>query len=130
MDGPDLSDPRLADLCSAALDVLSRPVVIGDQTKILFVNAAAARSLRATSASELIGLALNEILHPDIHDTAAMRRQLITESRHVFSKLPVKLVGRDGSTISAVADAHPIEFDGETAIVFFYGPTCVVEDAS
>jgi PAS domain S-box-containing protein len=130
MDGPVLDGPRLADLCSAALDVLPRPLVIGDQTKILFANAAAARTLRATSASELIGLSLNEILHPDLHATAALRRQLIAESRHVFSKLPVKLVGRDGSTISAMTDAHPIEVDGDTAIVFIYGPACVVETVS
>ena len=130
MDGPDLNGPRLADLCSAALDLLARPVVIGDQTKILFVNAAAVRTLRATSASELIGLSLNEVLHPDLHATAAIRRQLVAESRQVLSKLPVKLVGRDGSTISTVTDAHPIEFGGDTAIVFIYGPTCVVESVS
>ena len=39
----------------------------------------------------------------------------------------MKLVGRDGSTISTMTDAHPIEVDGDTAIVFIYGPTCVVE---
>ncbi len=69
----------------------SRPRASSVPDEILFANVAAARALRAASAAELIGLSLNEILHPDLHATAAIRRQLIAESRHVLSKLPVKL---------------------------------------
>ena len=118
---PVINSEQLAGLCAAALETLPRPIVVSNHETILFANAAAARQLGAKTASEIIGLPISELLHPDCHDTAAVRRQLLAESGQELHGLPSKVVGRDGSTISTVTDAHPIEFDGEVAFVYTGG---------
>jgi PAS domain S-box-containing protein len=118
---PAVNSDQLTGLCAAALEAIPRPVVVSDHETILFANAAAARQLGAKTSAELIGLSISELLHPDCHDTAAERRRLLEESGHELHGLPSKVVGRDGSIISTVTDAHSIEFGGEVAFIYTGG---------
>jgi PAS domain-containing protein len=118
MYGTAIDTDQLAGLCGVGLDALSRPVLICDRETILFANVAAARFLRAGSADELIGLRLDDVVHPDMHTPGAIRRTLLTESRQQLLGLPAKVYARDGSIITALTDARPIEFEGHVAVVY------------
>ncbi len=117
-----IDSDQLAGVCGVAIEMLSRPVMICDRETILFANTAAARFLAATSADELIGLPLDEVVHPDMHTPDAMRRRLLTESRQQLLGLPAKLYARDGSIVTALTDARPIEFEGKVVIVYSVSP--------
>jgi len=118
MDEPAPDTERLEGLCAAALNALPRTVVVSDSDRILFANDAAARALGAESATELIGMSVDEIVHPDSHAAAAQRRELLARSRQELRGLPTKLRLRDGTAVNTIADAHPVEFDGQSAFVF------------
>lgn len=118
---PTVNSDQLPGLCAAALEAIPRPVIVSNHTTILFANIAAARVFGAQAASQIIGLPANELLHPDCHATAAMRRQLLAESNQGLHDLPSKVVGVDGSIISTVTHAQPIELDGEAAFVYTGG---------
>jgi len=118
MNDPAIDSECLEGLCAAALDVLPRTVVVSDHETILFANSAAARAFGAKSAAELIGLGVEELLHPDCRAAAAQRRELLATSRRELHGLPMKILCRDGSAVTTTADAHPIEFDGRSAFVY------------
>lgn len=118
-----IDNDQLAGVCGVAIEMLSRPVMICDRETILFANSAAARLLEARSADELVGLPLDEVAHPDMHTPDAMRRRLLLESRQQLLGLPAKLYARDGSIVTALADARPVEFDGKVVIVYSISPS-------
>jgi PAS domain-containing protein len=122
MYGTAIDTEHLAGLCGVGLDALSRPLLICDRYTILFANLAATRLLRAESADELIGLRLDDVVHPDMHTPGAIRRSLLTESRQQLLGLPAKVIARDGSIITALTDARPIEFGGRVAVVYSCAP--------
>jgi PAS domain-containing protein len=113
-----ISTDELAGVCGAALNVLTRAILICDHDTILFANTAAASLLRAESANDLLGLALTEVVHPDMHTPGGIRRRLLTERRQHLLGLPAKVFARDGSIITALTDARPIEFKGQVAIAY------------
>jgi PAS domain S-box-containing protein len=121
MSGPAIETEQLADACAAALDVLDWPILVTNRETVLFANPAAARMLRAKSASELIGLLTDELSHPDCRTTAKLRRDLLEESRQDLCGLPTKVIGRDGSTVCAHTNAHLVEFDGGVAFLYTGG---------
>jgi PAS domain-containing protein len=114
---------HLAGVCGVALDALSRPLLVCDREKILYANLAAIRLLRAESAEDLIGLALDDLVHPDMHTPGDIRRQVLTESRQQLLALPAKVFRRDGSVVAALVDACPIELEGQVAIVYSCTPS-------
>jgi PAS domain-containing protein len=113
-----IDSDQVSGYCRVALSMLSRPILVCDWDQILFANSAAARLLKAESADELIGRSLDELVHPDMRTPDAMRRQLLTESRQPLLGLPAKLYACDGSIVTALTDAHPVEVDGRIVIVY------------
>jgi PAS domain-containing protein len=114
---------HLAGVCGIALDALSRPLLVCDREKILYANLAAVRLLSAESVQDLVGLPLDELVHPDMHTPGGIRRQVLTESRQQLLALPAKVFRRDGSVATALVDARPIEFEGQVAIVYSCTPS-------
>jgi PAS domain-containing protein len=123
MHGSVIDVDELSGLCGAALDVLPQAILICDCEKILYANTAAARLLKATSADPLAGLKLDEFVHPDMHTPGGIRRQLLTKSRQRLLGLPAKVFARDGSVVTALTDARPIEYEGRVAILYSCTPT-------
>jgi PAS domain-containing protein len=113
-----IDSDQLAGFCAVALGMLSRPILVCDWDHILFANSAAARLLKAESADHLIGRSLDELVHPDMRTPGTMRRQLLTESRQPLLGLPAKLYACDGSIVTALTDAHPVEVEGKVVIVY------------
>jgi PAS domain S-box-containing protein len=122
MDTPSCDCDRLAGLCAAALNALDRPVAICNRTNVVFVNDTVARILGAESTSELIGIAVNEVIHPDMYEASSMRREALVESRQELFGVPVKLMARDGSPVCTVADVLPVILsDGTVLLVYTLG---------
>jgi PAS domain-containing protein len=113
-----IDSDEISGYCRVALSMLSRPILVCDWDHILFANSAAARLLKAESAEQLIGRSLTELVHPDMRTPDAMRRKLLTESRQPLLGLPAKLYASDGSIVTALTDAHPVEVDGRIVIVY------------
>lgn len=120
----------LEGLCAAALDLLDRPLLACHDETVLYVNALAARMLRASSSAEIIGLPIDEVLHPDFRQTGQLRRQVLLESKQPLTGLQAKLLARDGSTVVIRAQGQRIDIGGEAALVFTWGPVCAIDEAS
>jgi len=115
---PSQNDDPLVKFCEAALVELPVPIILSDYETLLFVNHSAVRMLRATSRAEVEGLPATSILHPDMRAAADERRGLIIDRRQTLCRIPIKLIGFDGSLLAVSADAHPVVF-GETTVAMF-----------
>jgi PAS domain S-box-containing protein len=85
--------------------------------RVTLVNQAFCRLLGASSAAQLIGRSLFEIVHPDYHDRARERRQLVLEG-HPVPAMEQKFVRLDGSAVEveATAAAVAVDFEGRTEV--------------
>lgn len=115
---PPHSDDSLAQFCEAALTELPIPIILSDYETLLFANHCAVLMLRATSRAEVEGLPVTSILHPDMRAAAGERRGLILDRGQALSRIPIKLIAFDGTTVAVSADAHPVVF-GETTVAMF-----------
>ena len=112
---------QIAELCAATLDLVERTILVSDHNVILFANPSAATFLHAESASDLVGVATEELSHPDSQAAAKMRRELAAEMGEELSALPTKIVARDGLSFSDVVDMCPIAFGEQIAFVYTAG---------
>ena len=96
-DGLEQRAPAAASVFEAALEVHPDIVLIHDEERILFANAACRRFLAAEAPEDLEGRPIDVIVHPD-----ALRRRprtaqvLISSARARFEDMPLKLVCLDG----------------------------------
>ena len=130
MNATSVDSEPLEGLCAAALDLLDRPLLACHDETVVYVNALAARMLRASSSAEIIGLPIDEVLHPDFRQTGQLRRQVLLESKQPLAGLQAKLLARDGSTVVVNACGQRIDIAGEAALVFTWGPVCAIDGAS
>ncbi len=77
----------------AALEVLPDIVLIHDDERILFANAACRRFLAADAPQDLEGRPLDVIVHPDAYAAGRERRRLMLEGDARLRDVPLKLVG-------------------------------------
>jgi two-component system sporulation sensor kinase A len=102
-------------VCEAALEVLPDVVLIHDEERILFTNAACRRVLGASRPEDLEGRPLDVIVHPDAYAAGKERRRLLMNGSRSLRGIPLKLVALDGETKRLTADAHPLDFGGARA---------------
>ena len=85
--------------------------------KLLFVNPAAVTMMRASSAQELVGRSIVELVHSGIRQISVDR---ITNGREYDTDMPlleVTLQRLDDTTIDVEVQGTPIVYDGEQAIL-------------
>ena len=109
-------------MCAAALEVLPDIVLLHDEERILFANAACRRFLGATRPEDLEGHPLDTIVHPDARDAGRERRRLLLDGDSPLKGIPVKLVALDGELKHLTVDAHPLVFDGVKAALVVAAP--------
>jgi PAS domain S-box-containing protein len=102
-------------VCEAALEVLPDIVLIHDEERILFANAACRHVLGASRPEDLEGRPLNMIVHPDAREAGKERRRILMHGNRSLRGIPLKLVALNGETRRLTADAHPLEFGGARA---------------
>jgi len=117
MNGAPAPISRPSGIFEAALEVLPEPILIHDAERILFVNAAARRHLRATSSEDLVGRPIQTIVHPDGYSAGVERRRIVLEHGTHISALPIKLIALDGTTLYATATGIPLHTAAGTAVL-------------
>lgn len=111
----------IATLCAAALDAAHRPIVLTDDHSVHFANSAACSLFRAEQRSDLVGIELDRLLHPDVRETASQRREIIYGTGRPLEHLPTKFVALDGSIITAAAVGRLLTFGESRALMFEMG---------
>lgn len=88
------------------VDASPDAVIIYEDERVVYVNAAAVRLLGATSQAQLVGRSMFELIHPSGHATALARRAFVVRSGQptgLFEQTYVRLDGTavevEGSTI-------------------------------
>ena len=92
------------------------PILVHGAGKTLYVNPAAIKMFGATSASDLVGKPMLELIHPDFRKTVAERLKVNAEPGGSTPMLEQKLLKLDGSVIDVEVQGVQVYFDGKPAI--------------
>lgn len=84
--------------------------------RLIYVNASAIRMLGASSAEQLIGRPITEIIHPDFHHLLQTRIKTINEPGGQEQSYEIKFVKVDGTAIDVMAQGALIDFDGAPSV--------------
>jgi PAS domain S-box-containing protein/putative nucleotidyltransferase with HDIG domain len=90
-------------------------ITIHRDGKFLYLNPACIRLLGYSSAEELIGKSVLDILHPDYHQTVLDRISLMNMGQRV-PPLDEKYIRVDGETVDVEVVAAPFTYQGKPAI--------------
>ena len=93
----------------------STPILIQSLDTILFVNRIAREQLGVTDRTEIEGLPILSIAHPDGLFAAAQRVAFVFGAHQRVYKVPTKLRCPDGRSVRIVADAYPVSVGGHWA---------------
>jgi diguanylate cyclase (GGDEF)-like protein/PAS domain S-box-containing protein len=107
-----IDDNRYETLVQLSPDAL---YVMQDE-KLVFINMAGARQLRAKHPKDLIGLSINELVHPDYLRQAKTRILKMVKTGQSVPAMEQKYVRRDGSVINVEVCSAPFLYEGKPAI--------------
>jgi len=111
----------LAELMTEAI------LVIGDDNRILYINAAGIRLLGATAPEQLVGNPLAAILPPDRQEAARQRLQHLREVENPRISYEERFVCLDSLTlhkvVSAKVSASPVLWKGKNSVLLQLSPT-------
>ncbi len=99
----------------AALDALPDPILVYDDTCVLYANEAARRALGGSGSTDLVGMPVQEFIFADLAEVNDSRRGYVMRDGVAFSNLPVKIRGLNGAPMTLHVDIRPITFRGQTA---------------
>jgi PAS domain S-box-containing protein len=91
-------------------------IFVNQGGRIVFVNPALIKMLRADSAEQILGKDLFDILHPDFHVLARERIQTILENRQAVPFAEQRFRRFDGTYVDVEVAGIPYEGAGEIAI--------------
>jgi PAS domain S-box-containing protein len=95
-------------LAVAVVESLPLPIVLHDATTIVYVNEAATRAFRATSAEDLVSRPMCDVLHPDGREAGMERRRLLFEKGYAFSEVSAKTLACDGTVLYTIASGGAV----------------------
>ena len=104
-----------AALYRAALDVLPDPIVIYDDTQVLYANDAACRLLGGAKEMQLQGRRVEAFVLPELAEVSTQRRAYVMEQGIELKNLIVKVRGLNGEPTVLRVDIRPISFESSTA---------------
>ncbi len=100
------------------LDWLPYPVLVHRRGQVLYVNQATVEYLGASSAAELLGSAVLEIVAPESRQQALERISKLYSGEWSSAPPAVTILQRrDGSKLQAVVTALHVEFEGAPAVL-------------
>ncbi|HJM49146.1 MAG TPA: PAS domain S-box protein [Alphaproteobacteria bacterium] len=106
------SEERYRSLVDAAPDAI---LLVADD-RVGFANAAAARIFGAAGPSDLIGLAADDLLHPDCRDLGRQRRQLMIDGKRQMPATELTGLRLDGTTFAWESVATYLTWQGRPAM--------------
>ncbi|WP_198674584.1 PAS domain S-box protein, partial [Rhodoferax ferrireducens] len=92
------------------------PIAVHRDGKLIYVNPAAVSMFGATSAHELIGKPILDLIHPDFRQSALARTQSLTRNGDGTPPIEKRFLKLDGTSIDVQAQSIVISYDGEPAI--------------
>ena len=84
--------------------------------KLVYVNPAAVRMFGASSAHELVGTPILDLVHPDFRQIVLARTASVAATGVVAPMLEEKFLRLDGSPIELEVQGTRIEYDGQPAV--------------
>ena len=102
-------------LYRAALDAMPHPVLIYDDTQVLYANEAACRALGGIEPSLLQGMSVQNFILPDLAEVNNARRAYVMEQGVALNNLMLKIRGLDGHPMVLRVDIQPVSFENTTA---------------
>lgn len=84
--------------------------------RVIYVNRAAIKLFGASSALDMLGKPILELVHPDFHALALERASRVVEQGVVMPMIEEKFVKLDGTPIDVEVQSTPIIFDGQPAV--------------
>lgn len=103
-----------------ALELLPSPVLVHDVDTVFYANEAAQRLFGATDRTDIEGLPLAHIVHPDDREPGAERRALVLQHDHVYERVPLKLLTLKGEPLYLEVSARRI-FVGDAPLILAVG---------
>ena len=91
-------------------------IVVHRDGTLIYVNPAAVRMFGATSAEDLVGRSMLELIHPDFHQIVLDRVKKGLEDDLGAPLIEIRYLKLDGTTIEAEVQGTPIIYDGAPAI--------------
>ena len=92
------------------------PLAVHDGERFVYVNPAAVELFGATSAQDLVGKSIYDVIHPDSQKIVQGRLNIHRQQAGTLPSREQKLLKIDGSTIIAEVRSARITFDGKDAI--------------
>ncbi len=109
---PSISDDRYEMLVQLSPDAL----YVLQEGRLVFINAAGARQLKANSPEELLGLPLSSLLHPDFIEGSRQRVAHMLATGQPAPPMEQKYLRRDGTVIDVEVCSAPFLYEGKPAI--------------
>ncbi len=98
------------------VDISPDAIAIHCEGKFVYVNNAAIKLIKAKDESELIGLPISDILHPDYKAAVIQRVKAALKDNLILEMNEEKFVCMDGSVIDVEVTAIPTLFKGKPAM--------------
>lgn len=90
-------------------------IAVHSAGKIVYINAAGARLVGATSSTQLLGLALLNFVHPDYKEVVEVRLREAEEENKPIQLMEEKLMRLDGKIIDVEVAGIPATYQGKVA---------------
>lgn len=120
----DITDQKLAEEAlreseqryRQLVEVSPDAIVVQSRGRYVYVNPAAVRLWGASSADQLLGRPMLDVVHPDYRDLVRQRIQAIEEHGKPASLIQQKHIRLDGEVIDVEVTGMPFSFRGEPAV--------------
>ncbi len=93
------------------------PMVVHRDGKLLYANPAAIELFGASSAQDLTGKPILDLVHPDFHHISLGRAREVIQSRTSLPMIEENLLKWDGTVITAEVQNTVIDYDGAPAVL-------------
>lgn len=87
---------------------------------LTYMNSAGVKMLGAHTPKELIGRNVLDFIHPDYHEIARTRWEMMREQNEVVEPLEEKMIRLDKQVIDVEIKAIPVTSDGERVVQTFF----------
>ena len=91
-------------------------IAVHSEGRIVFINAAGARLLRAANPEQLVGKPIMDLLHPDYRDVVKERIRRVTEEGKEAPLIEQRFIRLDGTVVDVEVAAIPFTYRGKPAV--------------
>lgn len=102
------------------LEMLPEGVWVQRDGRILYVNPAMVRLLRASTAQELIGRSIYEFVHPDSVSSVRERTEAIQNGADLVPLKEQQYIALDGTVLTVETSATGVPYQGQRAVLAVY----------